>query len=631
MLEKINVKKLIPKFFKKLNIEILLLFLFCIFISFSFGSRFLDYDNYNYAIEEMHVYNQSLYSKNINIVGAGYSPRFYANQLMSLLIRILGSSWYGAAAVLIRINYILYAVAAAMISLKLSREHRLLCGVLTSSCLMTGTLISLAFGINGAADVFLGTAIPVALMGISCAIGDKVNWLVAWILVSIAGFLHVHEGMWGGCIVGLLLAAMCIKERKIKKDAIWGLIIYVFSMTLIIAPSLLNTTPVDENLFVQIYAFIRTPHHLLVSSWGKVLIFHSAVLLALCGFSGVLYCKKHMPENYRMLMLQTGLIALFWISLLGIEYYATEIHPNSFIVTMYLPKCFKYITLLGALLLIKYGFLSLDGKRYISAVSLLLIPVLSSNGKYLYIQIVLFTIFFLAEETDIQDKLFEALDDSENKILELLVYLLCLYFAYKKMSEMQTGKYYVYLAFGIILYKFLSEKIWRNYIKTLALPMAALAMGVISTNGFVFHISREGVSYIGGREFTEAGMGSSIYSIAIEFKEKIDGEVIFLADPDSLKSNAFQLISQKSCYVLTKNTPSNKNSLIEWYDRIVEARKIASCSIVELKKYMDEINVDYVLMTAERFDELDNSDLYDAVVRNEDFAVYRKSNRAGTN
>ena len=161
--------------------------------------------------------------------------------------------------------------------------------------------------------------------------------------------------------------------------------------------------------------------------------------------------------------------------------------------------------------------------------------------------------------------------------------------------------------------------------------MAALAMGVISTNGFVFHISREGVSYIGGREFTEAGMGSSIYSIAIEFKEKIDGEVIFLADPDSLKSNAFQLISQKSCYVLTKNTPSNKNSLIEWYDRIVEARKIASCSIVELKKYMDEINVDYVLMTAERFDELDNSDLYDAVVRNEDFAVYRKSNRAGTN
>ena len=46
---------------------------------------------------------------------------------------------------------------------------------------------------------------------------------------------------------------------------------------------------------------------------------------------------------------------------------------------------------------------------------------------------------------------------------------------------------------------------------------------------------------------------------------------------------------------------------------------------------MDEINVDYVLMTAERFDELDNSDLYDAVVRNEDFAVYRKSNRAGTN
>ena len=66
-------------------------------------------------------------------------------------------------------------------------------------------------------------------------------------------------------------------------------------------------------------------------------------------------------------------------------------------------------------------------------------------------------------------------------------------------------------------------------------------------------------------------------------------------------------------------------------DRIVEARKIASCSIVELKKYMDEINVDYVLMTAERFDELDNSDLYDAVVRNEDFAVYRKSNRAGTN
>ncbi len=87
-----------------------LLFLVCLSVTFLYWKPYLNEDNYNYAVEEIHAYDSSLFADSINTQGAEYSPRLYANAFMSLLMRFSGGSWPDAALLLIRVNFILYAM-----------------------------------------------------------------------------------------------------------------------------------------------------------------------------------------------------------------------------------------------------------------------------------------------------------------------------------------------------------------------------------------------------------------------------------------------------------------------------------------------------------------------------------------
>lgn len=64
-------------------------------VSLFFASRLFE-DNYNYAIEQMHSYNEAWYANNINTVGSDFSPRLFANLSMSMLTHIAGGNWNSA-------------------------------------------------------------------------------------------------------------------------------------------------------------------------------------------------------------------------------------------------------------------------------------------------------------------------------------------------------------------------------------------------------------------------------------------------------------------------------------------------------------------------------------------------------
>ena len=118
-------------------------------------------------------------------------------------------------------------------------------------------------------------------------------------------------------------------------------------------------------------------------------------------------------------------------------------------------------------------------------------------------------------------------------------------------------------------------------------------------------------------------VGDSIWSLAKEFEEMTNKDDMFLADPDSHLSNGFQLVSHRSCYRLYKNTPSNKNAVITWYQDIEQARMINTCEASELADYMNEIDLEYVLVKCDRFETMDGSDMFDCYLGNDEYAVYK--------
>ena len=142
----------------KINKKDLYDFIFLLLISLTIMSFFsidhLNEDNCNYAVEEIHYFNNKIFKGNISTVGMEFSPRYYANMFMAFLIKLFNSDWYEISFGLIKINYILYALVTTVITMKFFKKNRLVIGLIISLCFMTPSLINIAFGLDFSPDVF---------------------------------------------------------------------------------------------------------------------------------------------------------------------------------------------------------------------------------------------------------------------------------------------------------------------------------------------------------------------------------------------------------------------------------------------------------------------------------------------
>lgn len=601
----------------------ILVFCICFAVSFSFVGKSLYEDNYNYAIEEMHAFDNTLYANNINNAGAECSPRLYANMFMSLIMTVFHIEWATAAMYLVRINYLLYTIAAFLFCITFFKEkkQRLLGAVVVSVCGLTPTLKSIAFPINGAEDVFLGTAIPIVMIAVIFACNKKSNWDLIWILMMVAEFMHVHEGIWGGVIVSLIWLAGCIADKKINWRQLRMLPVFIISLFLVVVPSLLCSETIDQDLFTQIYVFIRTPHHLLVSDWGIINVIYS-LLLILGAFACLYIYQKKYKKNIDKLVWGLAFLIIFWILSIIVEYFCTEVFSISIIPTMYIPKYFKYVTWIAALVYTYFGITAIIKKKYLSAFCLLTILLLPYNKiGDVKIQIGAFILLFgflvFSCKMDIDDKLFMIEDEDDS--IELLVVL-----AFMTLIILNNEVNYVLLAVTILLL-FVCYVEPKIKLRILARLCTIISFGfVLVLSIYHFALYRDnGLHVVTSQKYIEDSVGSNIYELAIQFENMTDKDTMFLGNPDSLASNGFQLVSHRSCYALYKNTPSSKGAVIEWYTRIENTRPMTYCSVDDLVDMLKDIDLEYVLVTSDRFGELDNSDLFCRIIGNDSYGVYR--------
>lgn len=605
---------------KAFDYEKLLLFLLCIGFSFIFYGKTIAIENVNYGVEQLHQYNQELFKNNVGLLEADFSPRYYANVIVSLLMNLLKISWGGVATLIIRLNFVIYAVAAAKTVCNLTRK-RLLFGAILVSCVFRSSLGTLAgFGLNGAMDAFIGTGTALVLLAISFLVGEKKNWMAAWIFLALATLMHVHEGMWGGCIVGVIWLASSIAGKKIEWKALKGLPIYVVVMLLVTVPNLLQGDAVEEELFTEIYVYTRTPNHLLPTVWGNDVIIKCLILLLIPALFLVLRLwKKKEDAEFRNMLTVSLLSIVLWLSILLLQYIATVVSPNSTIITMYMPKCFKYVAYIAMLLYLKIADRLYGEKKYLQVAFALFILLLGMD--YSFAVSTVFAILLLIE----------CVFEFENKIVtkevpfyhetiklvtwEFLLVALCVLHGWNEVV--------VAVAALIFLAEFILPFIrFKKVLHIVACIVAVFLIGV-SIEGKIIQIDENGVAYISGDECLRSAMGNDIYQLSLALQENAGENQEFLADPYDGRAGWVQLISERNCYCIFKCTPSSKKAVIEWYDRVKQVENMVNMSAEELSELMQKIGIQYVLIYPEQYQTLDNSDLFEQISQNKTAAIYK--------
>lgn len=605
---------------KTVDYEKILLFLLCVAFSFAFYGKTIAIENTNYGLEQLHQHNAELFKDNVMLLEADFSPRFFANLTVSLFMNIFHMSWAGVTTFIIRLNFVLYAVAAARTACKLTK-HRLLLGVILISCIFRSSLGVLAgFGLNGALDTFIGSGTALALIAISNIIGEKKNWMAAWILLALATIMHVHEGMWGGLIVGVLWFAFCVADRKIDWKAVKGLPIYVVVMLMVTVPTLMQGKPVDDAFFTEIYVYIRTPNHLLPTVWGNDYIVKCLLLLLIPAlFLAIRLWNNREDAQVKGMLAVSVLSIAVWVAILGLQYYATVITSNSTLVTMYMPKCFKYVAYIAMLLYLKIADRLYDEKKYLQAACALLVLLLGMD--YNFVVTMILAVLLLVETVfDLEDKILEKEMPSYHETVKLLAWeillmALCLMHGWAPLLIM--------IAVVLFVVEFVLPFIRLKKAVNVIVCISAVCLLGYTTADKIIAYDENGISYISGEECLRSAMGNDIYKLSAAFKEVADEDAEFLADPYDPRAGWVQLIAEKNCYAILKCTPSSKHAVIEWYDRITRVEGMTDMDDKELSELMEEIDLAYVMIYPEQYEALENSDLFEQIAQNKTAAIYR--------
>lgn len=615
---------------KKINRKEILEFIFIFLISLTiisfFSMEYLNEDNCNYAVEEIHCFNDNIFKGNMSTLEMEFSPRYYANMFMAFLIRVFNSDWYEISFWLIKVNYILYALVVVTIVFKFFKKNRLLVALIVSFCLVRPSLISIAFGLDFSPDVFLGTAAPLAFLSLICVLGRKKYWMLAWILAILATFLHIHEGFWVAFLLGVIWLAICFADKKINLRVLSYICIYLFILLLIVFPTFNNQIYVDEDYFTQIYVYIRTPHHLLLSYIGKWQIIKSTFLLfiLLIIFFNIFKQKKY--KSIRRIIFSTYFLSISYVLLYSIHYFSTEKFKIPLIITMYIPKSFRFFILLGIISYIILGMRKIKKGMYIRGTILLVIPLvpdLSTNEYNYYMVLILLTLFFILEKFKPNGFIIIRNRHCEY-IAKLILYLFIFFIIFKKYPDLDNNLKWMYYA--ILLYEFIYSYIKNIKLKSILLLVILFLFTSNLYNSIkikIFNIIGNKKEYNLGLEYSKKATDLELYEIAEKFKNITSLNEEFVADPYAIYPNYFQLFSERNCYVLYKNTPSQKHLVIQWYERVQKVKNINELNEEELKKLLEDINVKYILLTEDRFNVVEESNYFEEVIKNEKYGIFK--------
>ena len=317
--------------------------------------------------------------------------------------------------------------------------------------------------------------------------------------------------------------------------------------------------------------------------------------------------------------------SIVYILMYGIHYMSTEILKIPFIITMYIPKIFKFFVFMSILNSIILGLKRVERGKVLSGTIFLIITLILdiSTSNTTYIILLIFLLSFLILEKKILN-LFLFKNKHLKIIINIFIYLLVFFLIYKKYFYLYDKLKFLYV--GILIFEFISPYIKNIKIKKITFFIAFILLTLSffnSMKGKFYNVTEEGYQYISGLEYAQKATDIEVYDLAIQFKKVSNLNDEFLANPYEVYPNYFQLFSERNCYVLDKNIPSQKQLVIQWYERVQKVKNINELNEEEIKRLLKDINVKYILLSEDKFDILEKSSYFEEVIKNKKYGIFK--------
>ena len=613
---------------KKLDRKFIII-LFSILVAFSvylcYMPNSIASNNMVYAIGQIHAYDNSIYSSNIAITDSGISPRLLFEIIFSFFMHLTDGKWINVAVPFLYGGALVLAIGTVLMAFNISKKY----GILLTPILAFFFAKNVSAPIGGF-DTFnltslgFGTGYAFAIVALAFVIGRKKYFNFAWISLAISTICHIQEGVYGFAVIFILIMVELFISKHFSFKEHWCSIFFFLVLIGTVIPNLLtDTLNISSEEFINIYARIRAPGHLLPSAWDKKKIIFSFLMILFPALFRVQYLLFNKKTKLRKYYLEMFLFLSSWWGALTLMYVFTEIIPISVVCTMFVSKYFKYVGVISIIWYLKTFRDYLEKKQYLIGVEIIsfagLSHLLSSDYAPTIFLIVIASVYYLQKiKTDKND------ETSIWGIILGCVPISILLFV-PALNLTKEEKIILLMIAVILILVFLMKKITAFLIKPFIL-ISSLGLLFFSMNGDLYRIENRKLMLNRPSYFLINSAGEDIYQLSLDFKYRTEKDAIYLADSDAeISAGWMEIISERSCFALWKVTPSSKSLMEEWYNRCLEIRHLFDKSSEDIYDIMIKNNIEFLLVDSNNYGKIDSSMLYSvfSVCDEDSYRIYK--------
>jgi len=275
----------------------------------------------------------------------GFGPRYFYLQLISALTR--ASLPLPAACLL------LFSAAFASFTCGLFALPRPFSGTSLSAGLLAGIVLFGPLNSLGQAYLFRPEALPfvlamgVAIWGVVFAMRER--WRLAYLFFGLASWLQLLIGIMPALFLGIILLRRTVARRDYRTALVCALACgcgLAPSVVPLIITGNLGGPAFDGSTFVELYAFIRNPHHI-VPSWFLLSDWLNWGAFWITGMLAVWSLEDLPPARKLDLTLALGVVPICIL----VNYVFVEIVPIAIVAKLQLARITPFGKLFSALAL----------------------------------------------------------------------------------------------------------------------------------------------------------------------------------------------------------------------------------------------------------------------------------------
>lgn len=541
--------------------------------------------SYFYGTHALNMMDSSYLANSPEMVGLTHviSPRIIFDYLLYMPMR-LGLSFELTIYIWNIVADLLYSIGMLSLISSVNIKKRLPLAILFLLAIIQSPMISEAFGFHLYYDQQTPLTIAFALEMIAMSKAIKGRWTEAFLFASIGALFHIHEGIYGGGIITIMLILNYLRTSFFKITHLIGLISWVGVIIALSLPTLLtDRANISNEEFCSFY-LQYVGHMSFFSGW------HSNVLFLFSSLSICMLTYRYLGERSFLkasdMKIYMTLLCLLMVAVIIF----VDVVPLSIAYKLYPQKFFKYFSILFVLQYFVYFDEIINNETIIVVLQRLLLAV----SNIVTPVVVFFTaicVFFCGNTRRYLNML-------------LLIGTLCAYYLIALYGDIHPLKYLALLAVSPFL--FLDKK---RFVEITIISLASVVLLIVNCAYSYFH-NWNNIFYSKNMDIEGNIRIYEVMRIIIPIGE------VYLTTP-SLGSKIFivNVVSGVPCYIWP-GPPSTSTGTLENLNRIKRINDWDCLSFEEKIVRARELGINYILFQTSEIPSNVNR-----VIQSEEFAL----------